>query len=721
MRRTLQLLSVLFAMLTFAPNTNAEDVFDLVCPPDVYLDCHAELWDLNLYGTAYIDKHGQHIPAGQPTVHYYLNNCGTGYITRTWSVEDPYWNWLSCTQTIHVGGGSGQFGYHDITWPDNQTLTGCYPDVSPHVTGFPTWNNYDCTLIGYSYRDQVFKFNDECKKIIRHWTLIDWCRTGHYGQSNDFTYKQIIKIENRKAPELDCIPDLTVSAKNCKNAVVDVDPLTIAGTECGGEFKITNDSKYAYSNNGGDISGVYPIGWHTVKIKVRYGCGYHASCTVKIKVDKLTPPVPICKYQLAIALHGSDTDGDGVNDEGHAEIWAQDFDEKSYSPCGIDPLRFSFSEDPTDNVRHFTCDEVGLNVIKMYVTDAHGSQSYCEANLSVQNNSANIEDCEPPLPEPGHRVQGSVMNIDGEGVMGDDVVIKSTTPTEFIVTNIDTLVVITLDSFVNASGALLFYEKTDSVFSVELDTIYGPSETYSTLTDENGYYLFDTSFVMADQSIMGVSHKDNTIQGVDRADIDALTSHLIGEKLFDKTYQYLAADVNQDGMLTIEDLNILIEYVSEEITTFTETNHRVIVMDSSTMEMKYDILDPAYSVVHFDSLVDQNLNVDFLVVQLGDIVKSASSIVGNDIETSNRSNELSYVLSPNPLHDDFTITFEGMKQGEVSLKVYDLQGKIAYERAWTLSSGSAMIKENLGFLNTGVYLYQLVIDGEQFDGKMLKF
>ena len=110
----------------------AEDDFaGLFCPPDVYVDCDDELWDLSIYGNAtYKDYSGTH-DAGEPYVKYYLNSCNIGYITRSWSIR-LYGVDYSCYQTIHVS-GSGSIGYNDIDWPEkNVDLSGCNPGLDPY-------------------------------------------------------------------------------------------------------------------------------------------------------------------------------------------------------------------------------------------------------------------------------------------------------------------------------------------------------------------------------------------------------------------------------------------------------------------------------------------------------------------------------------------------------------------------------------------------------------
>jgi len=388
-----------------------EDVsFTLYCPDDLTVSCTDEIWDLSIYGNATYYYNGGWYDAGTPVVNYYLNSCNSGYITRTWTVEDYNWNPYSCTQTITVLADGSSFNEYNITWPQEHiTLEGCYPSTHPSQLppgwGYPTWYNSGSSCgtgnIGVSFSDQIFTISSTCKKIVRKWQVIDWCQynpNSWYGGGGIWTYYQFIKISKGDLPILICPEDITVNSNNCVNAYVNVPPLWVEGETCGGDYEITNNSPYADSN-GADISGTYPVGWHYVKYTVKYGCGSKKTCTRKIKVTKNKPPTPYCYAALAVPLMGVDTDGDGEFDDGMVEIWAKDLDKGSTASCNGGSLKFSFSSDVTDTYKTFTCADVGENTVQMWVTDNKGNQSYCLVIIDVQNNGANIPDCEPEAPD----------------------------------------------------------------------------------------------------------------------------------------------------------------------------------------------------------------------------------------------------------------------------------------------------------------------------------
>ena len=71
---------------------------------------------------------------------------------------------------------------------------------------------------------------------------------------------------------------------------------------------------------------------------------------------------------------------------GETEIWASDFDAGSDDECSH-PVKVSFSPDVTDLNRTFTCDDLGRQVIEVWVTDIAGNQDFCSTTIIIQDNS----------------------------------------------------------------------------------------------------------------------------------------------------------------------------------------------------------------------------------------------------------------------------------------------------------------------------------------------
>jgi len=379
---------------SFANNLNEEEFFlGMTCPGDKWVDCHAELWDLKAYGHAKFKDYNKTITLYNPEEHWHLNDCNVGYITRKWK-HKAYGKWYTCQQTIHVGSG----GYApEIHWPkDDLVLEGCNPNILPHnlpkYYDKPHYVNKDCDNLQHTYKDQVFNFGGGCKKIIRKWTVINWCtyKPNSSSQKGYYTHFQTIKLVNNEVPHAYETEDIEVNSPDCDKAYVEVPDLVVGGG-CSTEYKISNNSDYADSGEA-DASGYYPVGTHQIHYHVEYGCGATKTFKKTIKVINNIAPSPFCIAGVSIALGAIDEDGDGVPEDGEVLIWAKDLNFKSSSPCDLD-LTYSFYPDTLVMSKSYTCANLGLNHVNIYVTDSNGNQSYCTAEIYVQNNNANIANC----------------------------------------------------------------------------------------------------------------------------------------------------------------------------------------------------------------------------------------------------------------------------------------------------------------------------------------
>lgn len=751
--------SSLFTLLLLALPifSNQVKAFELSCPDDVTVDCDAELWDLSIYGNAEYYWDGVWTSAGEPTVTYNLGMCNTGTITRTWSVEDPYWNIVTCTQTIYVVGGSGGFGPSNIYWPADITLTGCDPQTHPNAlpSGYdkPTYDQVNCSIIGISHTDYLYTVNNSCKKIMRVWKVIDCCQEGYDSNGNQtgiWTHTQKIKIINNDIPAVDCPDDIHVSSNNCSNAYVNAPALVVDATSCGGEYTITNNSPYA-SNNGADISGTYPIGTTYVTYSIKYGCGNHVSCSVRVVVADDKAPTPYCIGEIRTALMGIDNDDDGINDEGMVEIWAKDFDNGTQPACHGGPLTFSFSSDPTDMARTFTCDHVGANTVQIWVTDAYGNQDYCVSTLYIQNNGANIQDCEPAeddnddnddttsgdtttVDSRKYTVSGDVSFLDNTPVSGVGInmitglsdtsyvytadttinITLDTIPTDtadLYVVNIDTLIDVTIDTLISDQ---FWGTASDSIGKYSLDTVALDSSTYTVTAtlDESHFALFDSLYT----------------KEVNTADLQFLMDIVLNKTTFKNNAQRFAADINQDGNIDFDDVMAMYKLLTNQTEKLVEKQW-IIVADKYLDE---ETQGASLNSVSFEVTGSDVKNIDFTVLQLGVLTQQSDLRSSDQMEslseissTDTRSNTVKGILEsevyPNPFYDRFALLYKNAEKGDlIEVEVYNLSGQRLFVKKVSTVSNEGIIEISEESLPTGMLVYRL-INGDQVNiGKIIK-
>ena len=85
---------------------------------------------------------------------------------------------LTAFLVLALSAANAQTAFYKVTFPDDMTIYGCGVSAD---TVYPIIEQYPgCSInVGVSIKDQVFNVtsNGGCKKILRTWTLIDWC---HY-------------------------------------------------------------------------------------------------------------------------------------------------------------------------------------------------------------------------------------------------------------------------------------------------------------------------------------------------------------------------------------------------------------------------------------------------------------------------------------------------------------------------------------------------------------
>lgn len=770
-------MTMLISVWSYAtpPTDVIEDdvLFSLQCPPDKHVSCDAELWDLDIFGRArYKDYSGWH-DAGEPYVSKSMNSCGSGWIKRTWTVHDPYAGVpVSCTQTIYVGGGRGQFSASDIHWPTKEVmLEGCNPGTHPndldYADGWPRWNNIECSSVGVSYRDQVFYVDDACRKIVRTWTVMDWCQSnsGHWGGGGKWTYQQKIKIIGGEKPTVTCPDDVTEDSYNCKNAPVTVAPLSVYGENCNNDYTITHNSPYAYKQ-GADISGVYPVGKTTVKYTIKYGCTKRMHCSVDVYVKDSKGPSVYCYGELTLALMGLDNDDDGVNDEGMVELWAKDMDKGSTASCGGGMLRYSFSEDPTDDVKVFTCDDLGENLVRMYVTDRGGRQNYCEVKIHIQNNGANIQNCvrasddnnddtdddnndtdddddnnndddnDTDVDSTGtYSIAGFISDQTGAQLSGADLVLENAKAAiEVIVSSDTTIQQGVVDSFYSGSGTLLYEMGNDTTITYSYDTV-STRKLYEKKTNADGNYLFkhvaksESNFTLTVPEYRGAA-----ADYVDVNDLMALLNHVHGVESLTTLEQMIAADVDQNRVVDAKDLELLLAYLngtSDSVLDSTWTIVPVPYFNVAQVDTAFAEYGNTWNI-RVDS-TDQ-MDIAWKAIKIGNV----NGKVKNTIDEAEKSTQLELieneiairkgtivydpvVVMPNPFTDQFSIEYPDVKEGVLDIQVYDMRGQLVYGSSVYTTVGNNRIDIDLTDMQgSGILLYRL-LDGDRIStGKIIK-
>ncbi len=657
----------------------------IYCPDDVWVDCDAEIWDLSIYGNATYWNGWDYVDAGEPTETYYLNSCNTGYIKRKWSIEDPDWNIISCHQHIYVEGGV--FDEDNITWPESPlNLDGCNPNTDPSETGFPSTEYVECSLVGTNYNDMVFYLNSGCKKLIRTWTVIDWCTYNPnlgYGSPGSWQFSQTIKISNSDEPQVYCLDEVLVNSYNCSDEYVNVPVPEISESACGGSYMISHNSPFA-DQGGPNASGTYPVGTTRVKFSFSYGCGLTEHCYVDVVVKDNAKPVPYCLMSLVTALMPIDENQDGVPEDGMVEIWAKDFDHGSYHPCNYGPLEFSFSEDTDSTFAIFTCEHIGTNELKMFVTDPHGNQSYCLVDLVVQNNGANIPNCQPTTTD--LYVAGQIKTSTDLVMENARVKMTSVEPVEIISASYDTSYQEgVVDSFYNYNGVLIYIIDTITLINETIDTSF-EQLVIEAETDSIGiYHLSDVTSHL--DYIVSAEKEDYPLEKVSIHDAYMIRDYIEGIIEINNPYFLLAADMDFNGEINYQDFYELMSIVRDP-------NDEVHLEDPYIIMNSLGDMNNLEEACHINiNSIDTSMNnVNFMAILRGDVSLFVDQMTQEDEEVALRSDEtLSFSVFPNPFKDQLSLSVNSPINEIYSIELFSVTGQLLSQQKINLQEGNNLV------------------------------
>lgn len=537
-------------------------------------------------------------------------SCFKGNIVRTFKATDLNGNFSTCTQTIQVR-NPRPFVLSDITWPKDFAGSSCRPeDLSPDVTGVPSFINTSCATVAASYQDQQFYIADgACLKIIRTWTVVDWCQYNHVGDPGKFgPHIQIIKINNADAPYfVKTCRDTTVCsyAANCDGARYIFDPQAEDACTATDQLKweytldIGNNGTIDSNSSSKGIDYYLPMGKHKVTYKVTDQCGNYNTCSHIINVVDCKKPTPYCLGSLSTTID---------DQTGKAVIWAKDFDKGAFDNCSSsDELLFTFSDDrpvPSKiNERHFFRGNGILSDTTSYLA------GQAQVWIPSTKTSGILFSCADIADGVAMDVPFSVTVIDKSGNIDScKVILRLEDPSNVCPNLLNTG---------SISGRVATYNDIIPK-NIQVNS-QSAEDNYIAIFDNNsGIYTFDEMKLDRPYTFTP-QKKDGLIDGVSTLDLVRIQRHILGLSSLDSPYKIIAADVNQSATISASDLVELRKIILGITNSFPKQSDpwTFVPTDFVFSDPKYPYLYPRQ--IELPTVESSLSNIDFVAIHLGDV------------------------------------------------------------------------------------------------------
>jgi|GEM_PF-5050215 len=613
--------------------------------------------------------------------------CGVGSFTRTFQAVDDQDNVsASCTQTITII-NSDPFDItdtqcniavgDDVIWPCD-VVRNCGIDPTPeNLNSSPTLlRNDECDIIAMTFEDFELPIvnNEECRKILRTWTITDHCQFAINNSTGNPTagfwqYTQVIKIIDNEAPVLDCSPVAgTVGANPATcNGTIDL-TIDATGNSCEGETLRYTYAIDAFNNGsiditgvGNDASGTYPTGEHRIIWSVEDYCGnVGVDCVQLFYVVDNTPPNIVALTQTDVNL----ANGQGI-------IWSVELEISSFDVCS-DTVQSLIQKPSLGDGQStppasagisaiFTCDDLsagasdGVVPVDYWLQDGAGNWSYVTVIVNVDDSQGFCNAA------PTASVAGTIMTEELETVGG-------------VTVNVDG----------NASAM--------------------PT---AMVTSNDGAYSYDLATMM-NYAIEPVRDDAPTI-GLTAYDLILLGQHLLEQVTLDSPYKLIAADVNNSGSITSLDMIALRRVLLFIDTEFANNTSWRFVETAYTFPNAANPFATTFpEVINYNNLSTDQLNADFVAVKVGDLNLSApTNALAAAGDTRSNDGELAFNVADQKLVAGNTYSVDVKANDFTNMLGYQFtvafdQNTVEFED-FTAGALRGLTAENFGFakLNEG--------------------
>lgn len=316
----------------------------------------------------------------------------------------------------------------------------------------------------------------------------------------------------------------------------------------------------------------------------------------------------------------------------------------------------------------FDCTEQGVQQVELWARDQAGNSSYCLTSILLQDNNGAC-----------NTSPGSIK------VTSSSASECSVEDLEFYVSGVDSLGV-----------PFILYQ---SGYIANFDVPVGSS------------------------GIITVFKDDNPTNGVTTYDWLLIRKHLNGTELLNTPFKIIAADVNKDGMLNVQDsidfYNVMLGITLE----FPNTPSFRFIPDNYVFQNPANPLAEAFPESYSFINLQDHLEVNFIPIKVGDVNNTfaCNTVDPGNADDRHLNANTSAKVFPNPASSGATIYLRLETEGFARVQIRDISGKLLLEQNRLMAAGDQQIEipaTSLG--QAGIYTWTVLVNGELSSGKLIR-
>lgn len=650
-------------------------------------------------------------------------SCGNGVITREWFVDldgDGELGPLDlfCEQFISISNASSKFDPYTLKWPkhyNNLSVQGinlecdplggvietvqnvdlgdamnCMPDSDSGQK--PSWCDTNCGLVGYSMdQDTIHSGGDACLKIIKRWTVIDWCLYESNGEGiddeNDTDEDQFEAVE-------DWAQGVCADCDNGNGPIHD-DSVYLRYTD------VDEDGYYTYDQIIKVFDETKPI------INIEEPTVYVDIINGALSKDDDTP----CTGTATISASASDF-CDVFEVDGSSLTWEITVTNGSGEPVyDTNVIDTYYDSGPTATITTGAGVSGEIYTVEWIVSDACGNSEWAATTVIFR-------DAKPPTPFCISGLTTAYTDVDGNvtvwGKEFDFGSFDNCCPAEdlrFTVVRAGETPIQPGEAGFSDQAGITFYcedianysqldvwvwdcdgngdfcrvnilvsgecggsdngDGSGSMIAGQISTEVGdqvedaavrivsslPEYPNTMQTTNDGNYAFANNPLTYNYTVQAAKDGDDS-NGVSTLDLVLIQRHIIGNELLNSPYKIIAADVSNDERISSLDLFEIKKLILGISDSFDDTESWVFV-DANQQFVDIENPWPIEESKYILSLSEDQMNEDFIGIKKGDVNNNAAANQFSKIET--RSNAtLNFTVFEEHTND----------QGQIEIPIY---------------------------------------------------